>query len=721
MGPPNQSLPTQHLNDEAGPSTQAIGPELANTQESKKRKPNANGPRQSAPCWEFFIRLPDNEVEIPTAVCKLCHKRYLCHPRFHGTSNMNTHILKCPQILALKASRANQTLLSFPTVEGAGLTTVSSRFNQLACRKALATYIILDEQPFKTVEGEGFKHFSRTMQPLFNIPTRKTIANDCFQLYMDEKRILKAFFKTDCGRVALTTDCWTSIQNLNYLTLTAHFVDNEWNYQKRIISFTVIPNHKGDTVGRKIEEVLRDWGIRSVSSITVDNASSNDVAIAYLKKKVKTMNGLMGDGDCFHMRCCSHILNLVVTDGLKDKHLSVTSIREAVRFVKSSPQRAAKFKECIEFAGITCKKLVCLDVSTRWNSAYLMLEAAERFQVAFEKLEDDDSSFREFFGVDGPPMNIDWENARAFSRFLQLFYEATKLFSASQHVSIHTAFYQISSIFCELKRASMDLNSVFATVGVDMMAKYTKYWGNIANMNKLLYYGTILDPRFKMSYIEWIFKEMYGDKPLFAEKLIKSIRESLNQLYSWYKNAYDQTISSGQPLPSVLENVSYEETTSAAARPSFMARADAFEQHLEQQNSIDLQNELDGYINSKCVKRTDNFDILMWWKHNSAQYPILSTMAKDILAIPVSTVASESAFSTGGRVIETYRSSLKPEMAEALICTQNWLKPSFTYFKDLNFMEEVELSEDVVTGINMFPLFLIGCSKLIFIYLYITH
>jgi hypothetical protein len=140
MGPPNQSLPTQHLNDEGGPSTQATGPELANTQKCKKRKPNANGSRQSAPCWEFFIRLPDNEVEIPTAVCKLCHKRYLCHPRFHGTSNMNTHILKCPQILALKASRANQTLLSFPTVEGAGLTTVSSRFNQLACRKTLAVF-----------------------------------------------------------------------------------------------------------------------------------------------------------------------------------------------------------------------------------------------------------------------------------------------------------------------------------------------------------------------------------------------------------------------------------------------------------------------------------------------------------------------------------------------------------------------------------------------------
>lgn len=55
--------------------------------------------------------------------------------------------------------------------------------------------------------------------------------------------------------------------------------------KKRIISFAVIPNHKGDPVGRKIEEVLRDWGIRNVSIITVDNANSNDVDVTYLKKK----------------------------------------------------------------------------------------------------------------------------------------------------------------------------------------------------------------------------------------------------------------------------------------------------------------------------------------------------------------------------------------------------------------------------------------------------
>lgn len=435
-----------------------------------------------------------------------------------------------------------------------------------------------------------------------------------------------------------------------------------------------------------------------MSTITVDNATSNDVDVTYLKRKIANMNGLMGDGECFHMRCSAHILNLVVNEGLKDKHLSVTSVRDVVRSVKSSPHRAAKFKECIEFVGITCKKLVCLDVSTRWNVTYLMLEVAEKFQLAFEKLEDEESSYREFFGKGNPPSNDDWDIARAFSAFLKLFYEATKTFSTSQNVSLHTCFHQVSAIYCELKQATLNLNDFFASVGGDMMEKYNRYWGSPDKMNKMIYFGIILDPRYKLSYIEWAFKDMYGVGSKFGSDLVKFIKENLQKLYDWYKQAYDQEHNSIQPLGSGGNNVSNDETNASVARSSLMARADAFEQHLEEQDSIDQQNELEVYNSSKCVKRDPNFDILVWWKRNSIEYPILSTMVQDILATPVSTVASESAFSTGGRVIETYRSSLTAEMGEALICTQNWLRSSFTYFKDMNLMEDFELSEDIVTG-----------------------
>ena len=76
-----------------------------------------------------------------------------------------------------------------------------------------------------------------------------------------------------------------------------------------------------------------------------------------------------------------------------------------------------------------------------------------------------------------------------------------------------------------------------------------------------------------------------------------------------------------------------------------------------------------------------DFDILPWWKENQRKYRVLSQIARDVLAIQVSTVASESAFSTGGQILDPFRSSLSPKMVEALICTQNWLNHLIRGFK----------------------------------------
>ena len=48
-------------------------------------------------------------------------------------------------------------------------------------------------------------------------------------------------------------------------------------------------------------------------------------------------------------------------------------------------------------------------------------------------------------------------------------------------------------------------------------------------------------------------------------------------------------------------------------------------------------------------------------------------MARDFLAIPLSTVASESAFSCGKRILGDTRSSLTPDMLQALVCAKDWL------------------------------------------------
>ena len=91
---------------------------------------------------------------------------------------------------------------------------------------------------------------------------------------------------------------------------------------------------------------------------------------------------------------------------------------------------------------------------------------------------------------------------------------------------------------------------------------------------------------------------------------------------------------------------------------------------------LDTKSELEKYLKENCkpYNRHVELDILNWWKVNSSRFPILSNIAREVLAIPVSTVASESTFSTGGRVLDPYRSSLTPKMVEALVCTQDWVQ-----------------------------------------------
>ena len=68
------------------------------------------------------------------------------------------------------------------------------------------------------------------------------------------------------------------------------------------------------------------------------------------------------------------------------------------------------------------------------------------------------------------------------------------------------------------------------------------------------------------------------------------------------------------------------------------------------------KTEVDKYLDEVTEEDEDGFDILTWWKNNSSRFSILSLVTRDVLAIPVSTVASESAFSTGGRVLDSFRS-----------------------------------------------------------------
>lgn len=77
-------------------------------------------------------------------------------------------------------------------------------------RKELAKMIIVDELSFMFLEREGFRSFSKAINPTFIVPSRATITRDRYKVFIEERKTLKEYFKRLSSRFCLTIDRWTS-------------------------------------------------------------------------------------------------------------------------------------------------------------------------------------------------------------------------------------------------------------------------------------------------------------------------------------------------------------------------------------------------------------------------------------------------------------------------------------------------------------------------------
>lgn len=455
-----------------------------------------------------------------------------------------------------------------------------------------------------------------------------------------------------------------------------------------------------------------------------------------------------------HMRCVAHITNLIVGSGLKKLNSSILAIRNAVKFVRSSPQIFEVFKKAIGREKLPFKGMVCLDMPTRWNSTYAMLESALRLKRAFKRMEQDTTSSylayfneaEEEFDEDGnvivakkgnkkvgPPLDKDWDNCEVFVNFLRVFYEVTLRVSASLKPVVHTTLHDIIAI--EQVMANMlnvpiesasDTDLLMVEVGLAMKSKYNKYFGEFKNLNPLIILGLVLDPRFKLKHITHILTVVMGWKTYEVEAKTTQIKTLLFSMYE----AYDEEVQGKNHLKRKRlaeitndlvkrQKASYK-VGSSTSKNMFVVD---WTKYVEQTDESIITHEVDRYLNDPLegIGKNKNkeeindedsglndeavekdyraFDILQWWKLASHKYPILASISRDVFAIQVSTVASESAFSTGGRVIDAFRSSLTPSSVEALICMQNWLKGDdiTTHFDVEPCIEELEFYEAIET------------------------
>jgi len=164
------------------------------------------------------------------------------------------------------------------------------------------------------------------------------------------------------------------------------------------------------------------------------------------------------------------------------------------------------------------------------------LEAAEKFQKAFERLEEDDPKFVASLDSQGCPTYDDWDNARIFIRFLKLFYNVTLRLSGSLHVTSNAFFHELVAVQSKLVSFSKKEEYLLSRMALSMKSKYDKYWDNLDNINFLLYVAVVLDPRYKLRYVKFSFSIVYDYHK--AKELIERVNTSLVCLYEQYLRKY---------------------------------------------------------------------------------------------------------------------------------------------------------------------------------------
>ena len=86
------------------------------------------------------------------------------------------------------------------------------------------------------------------------------------------------------------------------------------------------------------------------------------------------------------------------------------------------------------------------------------------------------------------------------------------------------------------------------------------------------------------------------------------------------------------------------------------------------------------FFASTTVREKANTNPLDWWKINAARFPSIAKVVRDVLVIQATSVASESAFSTAGRVVDDYRTRLDDNTIQSLMLLQSWRR----YFDSLS-------------------------------------
>lgn len=509
------------------------------------------------------------------------------------------------------------------------------------------------------------------------------------------------------GRFALTLDEWKSGNNYDFLGITLHFHDEDFEFRKYVIGFEVLDpavSYTSDVLYQHLNLVLQDYNIKDrIVSITRDNASPITLMITKFKDSLETdsrssdafedSGDLLGEAFEFSgdIRCAGHILNLATNSFLSytffktDKSVAFTEsinsisrrypeksesfdfMREVPNIVNSIIRGTRKhnflknkFRELVQLRKSREGKktgpeilLRCND--TRWLSVHTMLKRFLHFRPEITKLLQivgmKTESQRKQYNLRS--LCIDdriWEYLSLIVSILDTFLDAT---FDLQHDTIETAQNTIPHI-CGIKEdlemwrsERIAQENPLIALGLDNALEKLLHYYPICDTNiepfKDLYLATILDPRSKTKIFE---------KMRIPRAVATAAENYFYDVFDRYKKELDK--KSGSKIRTGAKRKHFSENTGAKKRVRYHESVPEQCDNDDQDPQLEAKNFLAQEV-APC-----NMSIKEFYRCNRTSMPIIYRMAKDYLSIMAMSASSESLFSKVKDIVTDKRNRLLP-------------------------------------------------------------
>ncbi|GJW10277.1 zinc finger BED domain-containing protein RICESLEEPER 2-like protein [Tanacetum coccineum] len=346
-------------------------------------------------------------------------------------------------------------------------------------------------------------------------------------------------------------------------------------------------------------------------------------------------------GRFYHSRCVAHIINLVVQAGLKVPIINQMkeSFKQMLKDVfKSGDKIRKRYIKVCKDAEKPCYS-PNWDVDTRWNSTFEMFESGLKQKMTLVY-------FHEYLVT---------KNGRRFKKFPDEYWVLIE---------------SLNPLLEVFQNATVILSGVYYPTSP--LKKLKKYFENIPS---IITCAAALNPCFNVSGVDYLIENISRDLEFeddgFATRSLDWFHESFQGLYNMYYSQYGTNQT---------QSTSGGGSSSGVSRDPYARLLHGLNQHKKKKSRGDptMSSEYEQYLKTDFVsglqpKDFASYDVLGFWKSKENQFPVLSRMAMDILSVQASSVASESAFSTSGRLLTIRRTRLTPESLEMCMCLKDHL------------------------------------------------